>query len=114
MSWWTTEQTAEYLGVSTQSIYDSRTRNKFPGNRGSRRGRRIMFPSEAIEAGKLAVEAGEDPDAARTIDDPTEAILVALGGIHDTLRAIHNELRAQRGTFYTAELVTYETTGEEE
>lgn len=96
MSWWTTEQVAEYLGVTEQAIYDSRRRKQFPGNRGSQRGRRLMFPSEAIEAGKLAVEEGRDPDTPDTTDDATTAILWALEGIHKTLRAIHNELRAQR------------------
>lgn len=114
MSWWTTEQVAEYLGVTEQAVYDSRRRQKFPGNRGSQHGRRLMFSSEAIEAGKQAVEAGEDPDAPETTDNATQAILWALSGIHTTLRAIHNELRAQRPQYFVGELLTYETKGEEE
>jgi len=117
MSWWTTEQVAEYLEVTEQAVYDSRRRHKFPGNRGHRRGKRLMFDSDAIEAGKQAVEEGRDPDAPETTEDPTEAILWALGGIHETLRAIHNELRAQRPQYFDVELLettTIEVEMEEE
>jgi hypothetical protein len=94
--WWTTEQVMEYLGVTRQAIYDSRARNKFPGNRGHRRSKRLLFPADQIEEGKRLVEAGEDPDPIEETHDPTVAMLWQLQAIHKTLRAIHNELRAQR------------------
>jgi hypothetical protein len=96
-TWWTTEQVMEYLGVSRQAIYDSRARGKFPGNRGHRRAKRLLFPAHEIEEGKAMVDAGDDPDPEReTTNDPTVAMLWQLQAIHKTLRAIHNELRAQR------------------
>ena len=115
-TYWTTEQTAEYLGVSPQAIYDSRARNKFPGNRGKRRGKRLLFSAEAIEQGREAVEQGIDPDAPETTNDVNSAILWALQGIKRTLDAMHNELRAQRlahGSFETVGLAIYPE-GEEE
>lgn len=107
-TWWTTEQVMEYLGVSRQAVYDSRARNKFPGNRGHRRSKRLLFPAEEIERGRAMIEAGEDPDPIEETADVALATLWQLQAIHKTLRAIYNELRAQRPVW--VELVTEETT----
>jgi hypothetical protein len=95
VTYWTTEQVAEHLGVETQSVYESRRRGLFPGNLGVRRGRRLMFPSDAIEAGAQAVSEGVDPDSGETTNDVNTAILWALQGIKKTLDAMHNEMRRQ-------------------
>jgi hypothetical protein len=114
MSWWTTEQVTEYLGITRQAVYDSRARDKFPGNRGSRKSSGdLRFPSEAIEQGKALVDAGENPDRPETTDDGTTAILWALEGIHKTLRAIHTELRKPQNRA-EAYVDMWTATGEEE
>jgi hypothetical protein len=95
-TWWTTEQVCEFLRIDRQSLYDSRARGKFPGNRGHRRGKRLLFPASEIEEGKALVEAGDDPDLPDETADPTVAMLWQLQAIHKTLRAIHTELRGQR------------------
>lgn len=83
----------EYLGVSRQAVYDSRARNKFPGNRGHRRSKRLLFPAEEIEKGRVLVEAGEDPDLPEEITADVEvAILWALGGIERKLGRIAHSL----------------------
>jgi hypothetical protein len=112
-AYWTTEQVAQFLGVSPQAVYDSRARNKFPGNRGVRRGKRLMFDSETIEQGARAVEEGIDPDSPETTNNVNTAILWELGGIHKTLRAIHNELRAL-APYKVAYTVNTTVMGEEE
>lgn len=120
MSYWTTEQVAEYLGVDVAAVYDSRRSNEFPGNRGTRRGRRLMFPSEAIEEGRRAVEEGRDPDEGRTTNDVNTAILWTLQGIEAKLAAILKELERQRPQYFsgdlleTTEIVESAWTGEEE
>lgn len=115
MSWWTTEQVAEYLGVTEQSIYESTRRKEFPGNLGVWRGKRKMFPSEAIEAGKALVDAGEHPDSPDTTNDPVEAILWTAQGIEAKLAQILAEMRGNRPTFFSPELIEeIMTTGEEE
>lgn len=85
---WTTEQVADYLSLTAQDVYESRRRGAYPGNLGIRRGRKLLFPSDQVM----------NPPEEETTNDPTTAILWALDGIHKTLRAIHNELRAQRPT----------------
>lgn len=101
--YWTTEQVAEHLDIEVRGVYQSRRNGEYPGNLGTRRGRRLMFRSDHIEAG---------PQEPETTQDPTTALLWALTGIHETLRVIHNELRAQRGLDTTD--ITVEITGEEE
>ena len=43
-----------------------------------------MFDADLVQAG---------PQEPETTEDPLEAILWALSGIHTTMRAIHNEMR---------------------
>lgn len=89
--WWTTEDVAEFLEITTQQVYESRRRSEYPGALGQRRGRSLAFLRSQVEAG---------PQEPETTNDPTTAILWALEGIHKTLRAIHTELRAQRPVYF--------------
>lgn len=107
---WTTEQVADYLSLTAQDVYESRRRGAYPGNLGIRRGRKLLFPSDQVM----------NPPEEQATSDPTTAILWALDGIHKTLRAIHNELRAQRAwplldiTDEITTAISYQGTGEEE
>jgi hypothetical protein len=100
--WWSTEDVAEFLEIEPQQVYESRRRNEYPGNLGQRRGRSLAFLRSQVEAG---------PQEPNTTSDPTTALLWALSGIHETLRAIHTELRKQAPVYFEGEL---ETTEEED
>lgn len=106
--WWSTEDVADFLGITAQQVYESKRRNEYPGVLGQRVGRMTRFKRSEIEAG---------PQEPETTNDPTQAILWALEGIHTTLRAIHNEQRAQRPHWVELsieDVVTVEIEGEEE
>jgi hypothetical protein len=96
---WTTEQVADHLGIDPQTVYETRRRGAFPGNVGTRRGRRLLFRSDLIEAGPSEMET----------EDPLVALLWTAQGIETKLVEIINELKAQRPTTYLpAELLETE------
>ena len=95
-SFWTIEEVAEFLEITVGQVRESRRRKEYPGVLGRQRGRRLLFPRDLVEAG---------PQEPEVTEDPTTAILWALGGIHETLRAMHNELRAQRPQYFDVELL---------
>lgn len=97
--YWTTEQVAEFLGITPEQVYESRRRKEYPGNIGTQRGRRLMFDAEKVQAG---------PQVAQTTNDPLEALLWTAQGIEAKLVEIINELRAQRPTYLPAELLETE------
>lgn len=124
----TTEDLAEELGATPQAIYESRRRKEYPGKLGHRQGRRLIFhrsevndwlesvPQQITDGTGVVLRWMTDPayGEGETTENATQAILWALNGIHTTLRAIHNELRAQRPTYLPAELITMNVTGGEE
>ena len=87
MSYWTTEEVADFLEISVAQVYESRKRKEYPGVLGRQRGRRLLFSQDLVEAG---------PQEPEVTDDVSTAILWALQGIKKALDAMHNELRAQR------------------
>jgi len=105
MSFWTTEDVADFLDITVAQIYESRRRKEYPGVLGRQRGKRLLFPQDLVEAG---------PGEPEITDDVNTAILWALQGIKKTLDAIHNELRAQRPIYYPAEWDTLTISGEGE
>lgn len=106
----TTETLAEELGTDRQVIYESRRRGQYPGILGHRQGKRLMFYRSEVNdwlesVPKIVTDENGvirrwETDTAygegETTNDANTAILWALGGIQETLRAIHNELRVQR------------------
>lgn len=117
-NYWTTSQVADYLACEPESIYESRRRKEWPGVLGKRRGRQLLFEREAIEQGLERLSDGLEPIPQETTENPTEAILWALEGIHTTLRNIEKSLVAQNhGTFETVGLAIMgdeTTTGDDE
>lgn len=83
---WTTEEVAEYLGITVQQVYESSRRGEWPGRVGKQRGRRKLYNSDLIQAGS------QEPE---TTNDPATAILWALSGIHETLRNLERLAQAQ-------------------
>jgi hypothetical protein len=82
--YWTTEQVAEYLGLTVQQVYESSRRGEWPGNVGKQRGRRNLFRSDLIQSG---------PQEPKTTSDPVEALLWTAQGIEAKLGEILTILR---------------------
>lgn len=110
MSYLTIEEVADRLNMTVTQVRESRRKGEWPGNVGKRQGRRLRFNADLIESG---------PQEPTTTSDPVDALLWTAQGIEAKLAEILKELRAQRPTYFTTELIESitETTieiGEEE
>lgn len=96
---WTTEQVAEHLDLTVDDVYRTRRENKYPGNLGVRRGRRLMFDPVLVE----------NPPEPETTNDPTVAVLWELQAQTRLLHQIIHEVRGLRDmTLETIEETTIE------
>lgn len=96
MSYMTTEEVADLLGITVDDVYRTRRNREYPGVLGRQRGRRLLFPADLVEAG---------PTEPESTNDPVVAILWTVQGIEAKLAEILKELRAQRPTIGSAELI---------
>lgn len=97
---WTTEQVADYLGITVQQVYESSRRGEFPGSIGKQRGRRKLYNADLVQAG---------PQEPKSTSDPLEALLWTAQGIEAKLAEILTELRKpvvveETTTEYTVEI----------
>ena len=83
---WTTEQVADHLGLTVEAVYQSRREQRYPGNLGVRRGRRLMFDPDHIA----------NPPTQETTTDPLVAALWEIKGVRKVVNKIDREVQALR------------------
>jgi hypothetical protein len=83
---WTTQQVADHLGLTVEEVYRSRREQRFPGNLGVRRGRRLMFDPDHIA----------NPPTQESTTDPAVAALWEIQGVRKVVNKIDREVQALR------------------
>lgn len=83
---WTTEQVADHLGITVEAVYQSRREQRFPGNLGVRRGRRLMFDPDHIA----------NPPTPESTSDPMVAALWEIKGVRKIVNKIDRDIQALR------------------
>lgn len=83
---WTTQQVADHLGLTVEEVYRSRREQRFPGNLGVRRGRRLMFDPDHIT----------NPPTQESTTDPLVAALWEIKGVRKVVNKIDREVQALR------------------
>lgn len=83
---WTTQQVADHLGLTVEEVYRSRREQRFPGNLGVRRGRRLMFDPDHIT----------NPPTQESTTDPAVAALWEIQGVRKVVNKIDREVQALR------------------
>lgn len=95
MELWTTDQVANYTGLTVAEVYASRRRGDFPGVLGFRRGRALLYDAEKVR----------NPPEPEVTSDPIVAILWELQA---QTRLLHQIIHNTRPNYLTGELLSTE------